>query len=251
MKKIDVFILGGSGILGQEVTKKFLKNNLNVLNLDIKKININSNKYSFTNFNLMSGNPIKSLKKLFKVYSIPKIFVDCSYLHKGIVKKSSFKDLKKSDLDKILKDWLSSELIISNFILNSMVKKKIKGNMILTSSIYGLVAQDPNVYKNTKIKESISYSIIKSSINSFVKNAAVQYGKKGIRINSICPGGIKNNKDANFKNKIFTKNYINKVPLQRFATPSEIANIYEFLASEKSSYITGINLVADGGYTIT
>ena len=251
MKKIDIFILGGSGILGKEVIKKLLENNLSVLNLDIKKIKISSNKYNFIKFNLMSNNLIKNVKKLFKIYSVPKIFIDCSYLHKNIVKKSSFKNLKKSDFDKILKDWLSSELIVSNYILNSMKRRKIKGSVILTSSIYGVVAQDPNVYKNTGINESIAYSVIKSSINSFVKNAAVKYGQFGIRVNSICPGGIINNQDSNFKNKIFIKNYKNKVPLKRFAKASEIANIYEFLALEKSSYITGINLIADGGYTIT
>ena len=251
MKKIDILILGGSGILGKEVIKKLLENNLNVLNLDIKKIKISSNKYNFIKFNLATNNLLKNLKKLFKIYSVPKIFIDCSYLHKSIVKKSSFKNLKKSDFDKILKDWLSSELIVSNYILNSMKRRKIKGSVILTSSIYGVVAQDPNVYKNTGINESIAYSVIKSSINSFVKNAAVKYGQFGIRVNSICPGGIINNQDSNFKNKIFIKNYKNKVPLKRFAKASEIANIYEFLALEKSSYITGINLIADGGYTIT
>jgi len=251
MKKIDIFILGGSGILGKEIIKKLLENNLSVLNLDIKKIKISSNKYNFIKFNLMSNNLIKNVKKLFKIYSVPKIFIDCSYLHKNIVKKSSFKNLKKSDFDKILKDGLSSELIVSNYILNSMKRRKIKGSVILTSSIYGVVAQDPNVYKNTGINESIAYSVIKSSINSFVKNAAVKYGQFGIRVNSICPGGIINNQDSNFKNKIFIKNYKNKVPLKRFAKASEIANIYEFLALKKSSYITGINLIADGGYTIT
>ena len=78
MKKIDILILGGSGILGKEVIKKLLENNLSVLNLDIKKIKISSNKYNFIKFNLMSNNLIKNVKKLFKIYSVPKIFIDCS-----------------------------------------------------------------------------------------------------------------------------------------------------------------------------
>ena len=78
---------------------------------------------------------------------------------------------------------------------------KIKGKIILTSSIYGVVAQDPNLYENTQISENIAYSTVKSSILSFVKNAAVQYGAHGITINSVSPGGIINKKDRNFKNK--------------------------------------------------
>ena len=110
---------------------------------------------------------------------------------------------------------------------------KIKGKIILTSSIYGVVAQDPNLYENTQISENIAYSTVKSSILSFVKNAAVQYGAHGITINSVSPGGIINKKDKNFKNKFFVKNYLKKVPLNRFPNPKEIANIYEFLGSEK------------------
>ena len=106
-----------------------------------------------------------------------------------------------------------------------------------------------NLY--VQISENIAYSTVKSSILSFVKNAAVQYGAHGITINSVSPGGIINKKDKNFKNKFFVKNFLKKVPLNRFPNPKEIANIYEFLGSEKNTYITGMNIIADGGFTLT
>ena len=105
---------------------------------------------------------------------------------------------------------------------------KKSSSVILTSSIYGVVAQDPNVYKKTKINENIGYSLVKAGINNFVKNAAAQYGNYNIRVNSICPGGILNKNDKNFKNKNFKRNYLKKVPIKRFGNPDEIANIYEF-----------------------
>lgn len=131
-----------------------------------------------------------------------------------------------------------------------MLRHKIKGSIILTSSIYGVIAQDMNVYNKTNIVDNIPYTLVKSGINNFVKNAAAKYGKFNIRVNSICPGGIYNLNDQNFKNKNFVKNYISKVPLKRFAKPEDLTGAYRFLASEKSSYITGINLMVDGGYTI-
>ena len=102
----------------------------------------------------------------------------------------------------------------------------------------------------TKIDNNIAYSLVKSGINNLVKNAAVRFGKFGIRVNSVCPGGVYSIKDKNFRDKNFTKNYLSKVPLKRFASSTDLADAYFFLSSNKSSYITGVNLLVDGGYTL-
>lgn len=250
-KKVDLVILGGSGLIGKEIINKFLKNNKSVLNLDIKNNLKENNSYFFKRFDMTAKNSEIQLNTIFKVYKYPKVFIDCSYINRGYFKNTSIKKISRDKLDLILKKWLSSTVIISSYFLNNMKKNKIKGNVLLTSSIYGLVAQDFNVYKGTKITESIAYTLVKSGINNLVKNAAVSFGEFGIKVNSVCPGGIYNLKDKNFKNKNFVKNYLSKVPLKRFATSKDIANAYFFLGSDKSSYISGVNLPVDGGYTLT
>ena len=96
------------------------------------------------------------------------------------------------------------------------------------------------------MKENMSYSIIKGGITNLTKQMASYYGKNGIRINTLCPGGIKDsNQDPKFVNL-----YDNKVPLGRMGRPSEVANTALFLASEASSYITGATIVVDGGWSI-
>ena len=70
------------------------------------------------------------------------------------------------------------------------MKKNIKGNVVLLGSIYGLVGQDPDIYDNTNINENVSYSAIKGGIVNYSKNAASCFGRSGIRVNCICPGGI-------------------------------------------------------------
>ena len=250
-KKIDLVILGGSGLIGKEIINKFLSKNKLILNLDIKNNLKKNNNYFFKRFDMSAKNIEIQLNKIFKVYTHPKVFIDCSYIDKGYFKDTSIKKISRDKLDLILKKWLSSTVMISSYFLNNMKKNKIKGNVILSSSIYGLVAQDFNVYKGTKITDSIAYTLVKSGINNLVKNAAVSFGKFGIKVNSVCPGGIYSLKDKNFKNKNFVKNYLSKVPLKRFATSKDIANAYLFLSSDKSSYISGVNLPVDGGYTLT
>jgi len=248
--KIEVAILGGSGLIGRSIIKDYLSQNINVLNLDLVD-NLDRNKfYFFKKFNMTSVNLEKKLNNVFKNYNIPQVFIDCSYINRAFFKNTSIKKISKNNLDFVLKNWLSSSVIISSFFLNKMKKNKIKGSIILTSSIYGVIAQDMNVYKKTDIVENIAYSLVKSGINNFVKNAAAKFGKYDIRINSICPGGVYNLKDKNFRNKNFVKNYISKVPLKRFAKPEDLVGAYRFLASEKSSYVTGINLMVDGGFTL-
>lgn len=248
--KVEVVILGGSGFIGSAIIDEFLSKNKKVLNLDlIDKLNKKKN-YSFNKFNMTDENLEKKLNNIFKNYHTPQVFIDCSYINRAFFKDTSIKKISKNNLDFILKNWLSSSVIISSYFLNKMKKNKINGSVILTSSIYGVIAQDINVYKRTGIIENIAYTLVKSGINNFVKNAAVRYGEFNINVNSICPGGVYNTKDKNFKNKNFVRNYISKVPLKRFAKPKDLVNAYCFLASKKSSYITGVNLLIDGGYTL-
>jgi NAD(P)-dependent dehydrogenase (short-subunit alcohol dehydrogenase family) len=107
------------------------------------------------------------------------------------------------------------------------------------------VAQDLTIYDNTKIEENISYAPIKSGIIGFSKLLASYYGKYGIRANTVSPGGVLSKKMS----KNFLKNYKKRVPIKRLCKPSEVADPIIFLGSDASSYITGINLLVDGGWT--
>jgi NAD(P)-dependent dehydrogenase (short-subunit alcohol dehydrogenase family) len=249
-KRIELVIIGGSGLVGSTIINKFLNKNKTVLNLDIiNKLDKNDN-YFFKKFDMSSNKLKNNLENIFKNYTYPRVFIDCSYIDRAYFKNASIEKISKNQLDLILKRWLSSTVVISSHILNNMKKNKIKGSVILTGSIYGFVAQDNNVYKKTKIDNNIAYSLVKSGINNLVKNAAVRFGKFGIRVNSVCPGGVYSIKDKNFRDKNFTKNYLSKVPLKRFASSTDLADAYFFLSSNKSSYITGVNLLVDGGYTL-
>jgi NAD(P)-dependent dehydrogenase (short-subunit alcohol dehydrogenase family) len=86
------------------------------------------------------------------------------------------------------------------------------------------------------------YSASKSALIGFSKYLATYYGDKGIRVNSITPGGIEGE-----QNKIFKNKYSKRVPLGRMAKNYEIEGALLYLASDFSSYVTGQNLIVDGG----
>ena len=104
------------------------------------------------------------------------------------------------------------------------IKKKKTGSIIQIGSIYGIQGQDMSLYKNTKVNENVSYSAIKGGVINFTKQLASYYGKYKIRVNNVCPGGVKNIKDNNQKSKLFMKRYNLKTPLSTMSESSDVAS---------------------------
>jgi NAD(P)-dependent dehydrogenase (short-subunit alcohol dehydrogenase family) len=124
------------------------------------------------------------------------------------------------------------------------MKKQKFGSIVNISSIYGSVGPDFNIYKGTEMTMPAAYSAIKGGVVNFSKYIASYFGSYGIRVNCVSPGGILDNQPL-----VFISNYEQKVPLRRLAKPNEISPSVSFLLSDSSSYITGHNLLVDGGWT--
>ncbi len=139
---------------------------------------------------------------------------------------------------------MNGYFIASKLAIDAMLPNK-KGSLINISSIYGTVAPDFSIYDGTNKTMPAAYSAIKGGINNISNYLASYYGKQGIRVNTISPGGIK---DPGMPEK-FIDTYNKKVPLNRMGTPEDIAPSVVFLLSDSSSYITGHNLIIDGGWT--
>ena len=133
-----------------------------------------------------------------------------------------------------------------------MIKNKIKGSIINLNSIYGLLGQDLSIYEKTSMKENMPFSMIKGGLVNLTRQMASYYGRFGIRINGICSGGLKGHVagKSSIQEKQFIKNYEKKVPLKRLGNPEEVANVITFIASNAASYVTGSNILVDGGWTI-
>ena len=127
------------------------------------------------------------------------------------------------------------------------MKIQNEGSLINMASIYGIVGPDFSLYEDLdNMTMPAAYSAIKGGIINLTRYLASYYGKYNIRINSVSPGGIYDNQADSF-----IKKYNLKTPLNRMARPEDVTPIVCFLLSNDSKYITGQNILVDGGYTIT
>ena len=255
LDSLKVFIIGGSGLIGSEIVKALTELNAEVTIFDIKFIKnyFNKNKTKYVKFDCTTEANIKNFfKNYFKNNQCPDVFINASYPATKDWKDNNFKNIRFKSYKENIRIHLNSYIWLAKIIADQMKKKKIKGSIIQLSSIYGIVAQDNNLYKNTNIKENMTYGIIKSSVIHFSKQLASYYGRYNIRINNIVIGGVRGHIKGTKKKQdvTFLKKFKLKVPLARMAEANEIPSSIVFLASKASSYITGSSIIVDGGYTI-
>jgi len=142
--------------------------------------------------------------------------------------------------DKIMDTNVKGTFWLTNMVLPQMAEKG-EGAVVLLSSIAGIRG-------NTTIG---TYGVSKAAEAALARNLAVEWGPKGIRVNSIAPGLIKTDfARALWEDPVRVKRAEDKTPLRRIGDPVDIAGLAVFLSTKASAYVTGQVIVADGGETI-
>lgn len=146
-----------------------------------------------------------------------------------------FADMTPGDISKTLDSNLLSAINCSHLVVPQMVQRK-SGVIVNISSMWGSVGASCEVV----------YSSAKGGLNTFTKALAKELGPSGIRVNAISCGVIETGMNA-FLSAEETADLVDQIPLSRFGTPQEIAEVVAFLASDSASYITGQIIAVDGG----
>jgi NAD(P)-dependent dehydrogenase (short-subunit alcohol dehydrogenase family) len=137
--------------------------------------------------------------------------------------------------------------LVSQAVGRQMQRQKRGGSIIQTSSIYGILGPDKRIYEGShylgrEINTPAVYSVSKAAILGLTRHLATTWAEHGIRVNAVTFGGIESG-----QNDTFQKRYADRVPLRRMGRADEVVSAVLFLGSDASSYVTGQNLVIDGG----
>ncbi|WP_291011764.1 SDR family oxidoreductase [Hydrogenophaga sp.] len=118
------------------------------------------------------------------------------------------------------------------------------GSLVNVSSTYGVVGPDHRIYEGMKFNSLPSYAAAKAGVHGLTRWLATYWGEKGIRVNTLVPGGVQNNHDPEF-----VRRYVARTPLGRMAKPEDMVGMMIYLVSDASAYSTGQQFFVEGGWT--
>lgn len=253
-------VTGGNGKLGTEYVKTLALNGAKVAVFDIaEKINqelellskesaVKYFKVDITRKETLE----KALAEIESSWDTPSILINNAALD---APPGFSPEENKSFEDYSLKSWQSvldvnlTGMFLCCQVIGGRMAEKGRGSIINISSIYGVVSPNQGIYsyraeQGAPFVKPAAYSATKSAVLNLTRYLATYWAKKGVRVNTFTPGGVFNGQD-----KEFLKNYTTLAPIGRMANPDEYNGAILFLASDASSYMTGSNLVIDGGWT--
>jgi NAD(P)-dependent dehydrogenase (short-subunit alcohol dehydrogenase family) len=255
-----VIITGVNGQLGMSYAQTFLQLGAKVVGLDMNQSELSdllktkySGRYIFCKADVTSKSSlIYALEIIEKEFGTPSILINNAAIDSPpsspIEETGPFEEYPETSWDKVIDVNLKGVYLCCQVFGSAMAKANY-GSIINISSIYGLVSPDQTLYKYKRDRgeiffKPIAYSVSKSGILNLTRYLAVYWAKKNVRVNTLTIAGVFNNQE-----KEFLDSYCERIPIGRMANLGEYNGALVFLASKSSSYMTGSNLILDGGWT--
>ncbi len=252
-------LTGSSGRIGTHYAHILSEAGANVILLDVN--NEKNKKLEKVLRDKYGGNPCsfnadiskkEDLEKLrnqvLEKYETIDILINNAFFNPSINQKQNTMKFEKFPIevwDQVLHVNLTGVFLCCQ-VFGSIMAKQKKGVIVNISSTYGLVGADQRIYGNSGLNSQVSYAATKSAVINLTRYLAAYWQKKNIRVNTLSLGGVE---DMSYMNKSFVKKYSEKTMLGRMAQKDEYQGSLLYLVSDASSYMTGANLIVDGGWT--
>ena len=240
-KKKIVLITGAESGIGKSTSKIFLNNNFRVIGTSLKN---NKDKYikDFDNYqiDITNNNEWRDLASIIrKKYSKIDVLVNSA----GVRLSGNLETTSMNDWSYHFNNNVTGTFLACKYTL-PLLKKSDKSSIINLASINSIRG----------VKNMLAYATSKSAIVSFTASLALDLSKHNIRVNAVAPGAIDTPMLASFKKDLTLKEYQKRMrdnhPIGRIGKPEEVASVIYFLASEASSFMTGLTIPVDGGRSI-
>ena len=252
-----VVITGGAGLIGKGFVKAVVESGGTAIIADIDEISGNevkdeiskefgTDKIEFIKVDITDKESIRGMiDVVLNKHNVIDALVNNAYpRNKNYGRK--FEDVTYEDFCENLNLHLGGYFLMSQEVSSVMIDQKRRGVIVYIASIYGFMAPRFELYEDTSFTSPVEYSAIKGGLLSLTKYLASYLGKHDIRVNAISPGGVHDNQPESFVAQYSKKAIIG----HRMAEPDDLTGALIFLLSDASRYVTGQNIVVDGGWSI-
>lgn len=244
-----VLITGAGGQLGKSFAHAFAKEGAQLWLADNSEIQLANTVNELDRDAVIGGlvfdvSEPKEVEDAFSEIKKSGLSLDVTVNNAGIGVFSPFWEREYDEFLKVLSVNVGGTFLCIRESLKLMQSSQ-QGSIVNIGSIYGVVSSDPKIYTDCTRVNSEVYSASKAAVIQMTKYFAVHAADMGVRVNCVSPGGVFNNQGENFE-----LNYSRRTPAGRMAKDSEISGAVIYLACQESAYVTGQNIIVDGGLTV-
>lgn len=255
-----VVITGISGQLGHHYASAFLKRDARVLGLDLKASSFSTElttrhqgQFLFFPCDVTQVESLRSaLSMARQVFGEPTVLINNAAIdsppNAPIEETGPFEEYPDASWDRVMNVNVKGVYLASKVFGSAMAANR-QGSIVNISSIYGVVSPDQSIYEYRRQRgeifyKPVAYAVSKSALLNLTRYLAVYWARSGVRVNTLVIAGVENGQEADFM-----KAYCARIPIGRMAAQDEYCGAVLFLASQASSYMTGAQLIIDGGWT--
>ncbi len=238
LNKLNIILTGSTGVIGNSILEKLHNANANIIatGTNQNKLNLIKEKYPKVTIKQFDISKHSEIEKFIENCSDDfQSKIDVLINNAGITKDNLTIRMKEDEWNKVINLNLTSSFLLCKHSIKKMIRNKA-GKIINITSIVG----------HTGNIGQANYSASKAGLIGMSKSLALEYGKKNIKINCVSPGFIKSEMTDKI-NENFKQSLQEKISLNRFGLPEDVANAVAFLSSSLSDYITGETIHVNGG----